>query len=291
VSERSDLLRKQIAELSLVPSEVVLASLDERKRRELAFHDATRDRARIQSMDSDTYERFYGNKKYYHATEPSKRYVEAWIAGHSRGRIVLDFACGNGAGAISAARAGAELALGLDISPVSVANAAEDAHQAGVGERCVFFQADAEYTRIPDGSVDVVICNGMLHHLDLSFAFPELRRILAPGGRILGIEALDYNPAIKLYRMLTPEMRTEWEKAHILSLADLRFARRFFRVGEVRYWHIASILGAHVPRLMGALHMVDSLLTRIPGVRLMAWIFTFELLSANSGQDPRPRLG
>ena len=37
-------------------------------------------------------------------------------------------------------------------------------------------------------------------------------------------------------------MRTEWEKAHILSLKDVRFARRFFTVGEVRFWHILSIL-------------------------------------------------
>lgn len=279
MNERSDLLRKHVAELSLVPSEVLLGALDERKRRELEFHDQTRDRSRIEAMDSDTYERFYGNKKYYGATEPSKRYVESWIERLSPGRILLDYACGNGAGAISAARAGAELALGLDISPVSVGNATSDALAAGVGSRCLFFQADAESTRLPDGSVDLVICNGMLHHLDLAHAFPELRRILAPGGRILAIEALDYNPAIKLYRKLTPEMRTDWEKAHILSLRDLAFARRFFDLGEVRYWHIASIAGAHAPRLLPALHALDGLLTRIPGVRLMAWIFTFELLS------------
>ena len=44
---------------------------------------------------------------------------------------------------------------------------------------------------------------------------------------VLGVEALDYNPLIKLYRQLTPDMRTEWEKAHILSLKDLRFAQKF----------------------------------------------------------------
>ena len=44
------------------------------------------------------------------------------------------------------------------------------------------------------------MCCGMLHHLDLSYAFPELRRILSLEGKILAIEALDYNPIIKLYR-------------------------------------------------------------------------------------------
>jgi SAM-dependent methyltransferase len=284
VNERSERLRKHLVEIAKIPSEDWLAGLDERKRRELEFHDRDRDRARMESLDGDTYERFYGNKKYYRATSASKRYVERWIDSLSAGRIVLDYACGNGTNAMRAARAGAELALGLDISPVSVRNAADDARAAGLDERCVFFQADAEHTHLPDGSVDLVICSGMLHHLDLSYAFPELRRILAPGGRILGVEALDYNPAIKLYRWLTPDMRTEWERAHILSLKDLRFAQRFFGLGEVKYWHITSIAGPHLPALMPAFEALDGWLTRLPGVRLLSWIFTFELLS----KEPAP---
>ena len=106
-----------------------------------------------------------------------------------------------------------------------------------------FFQADAEDTKLPDNSIDTIICSGMLHHLDLSFAFPELRRILKPGGKILAIEALDYNPLIKIYRMMTPDMRTEWEKAHILSLKDVDFASRFFKINSIKYWHITAYIG------------------------------------------------
>lgn len=276
---QAELMREHLEEIAKIPDAEWLASLDDRKRRELEFHDRDRNRQLVESMDSDTYERFYGNKKYYGATALSKDYVQNWIRRMSPERVVLDYACGNGGGAISAAKAGAALAIGLDISRVSVTNAAKDAHAAGVGDRCVFVQADAENTKLPDGSVDIVICNGMLHHLDLSYAFPELRRILAPGGRILAVEALDYNPLIKLYRYVTPEMRTEWEKAHILSLKDIRFARRFFDIGEIRYWHITSIAGPHVPFLMPVLNAVDRALTAIPLVRLMAWIFTFELVS------------
>jgi SAM-dependent methyltransferase len=137
-------------------------------------------------------------------------------------------------------------------------------------------QADAENTKLPDNSVDVVICSGMLHHLDLSYAFPELRRILAPGGKILAVEALDYNPAIKLYRLLTPAMRTEWETAHILSLKDVRFARRFFNVGELRYWHVTGILAPHVSFIPARVFdVVDAAIERIPGAQLLAWMFTF----------------
>ena len=128
------------------------------------------------------------------------------------------------ANTIRAAKAGAELSLGFDISSVSVENAREASKEY---DNVRFFQADAENTQLPDNSIDRVICSGMLHHLDLSYAFPELRRILKPGGKILAVEALNYNPAIKLYRMLTPSMRTEWEKAHILSLRDITFAKDF----------------------------------------------------------------
>ncbi len=133
--------------------------------------------------------------------------------------------------------------------------------------------------------MDVILCSYMLHHLNLNYAYPEMHRILKPGGRILACEALDYNPLIKLYRKLTPEMRTEWEKEHILSLKDVRGAKRFFNVGEIRYWHVSSFLAGFLqgaPRLFGGtmriLNAVDRLLVRIPGVQLMAWQFSFELV-------------
>lgn len=272
-----DVLTQSLDRLDTIPDEEWLESLDDRKRRELEFHDRDRDRQLIKTLDSDTYERFYGNKKYYQATELSKAYVDAWIGQHAPGKVFLDYACGNGANAIKAAQAGSRLAIGIDISAISIRNARQDAEAAGVGDRCRFVQADAENTKLPDASMDVVICSGMLHHLDLNCAFPELARVLAPGGRILAVEALDYNPLIKLYRSLTPEMRTEWEKAHILSLKDVRLAKTFFSLGEVRYWHILSIVGGKFPVLLPMLNAIDRVITRIPGIQLLAWIFTFEL--------------
>lgn len=276
---RVDALRDSLAGISRIPSKTWVDGLDERKLKELEFHDRDRDRALIESLDNDTYERFYGNKKYYQATGRSKAYVDEWIRMEAKGKIFLDYACGNGANAIKAAKAGAALSIGLDISAVSVANAGRDAADAGVSRNSCFVQADAENTKLPDSSVDAIICSGMLHHLDLAYAFPELQRILAPGGVILGVEALDYNPLIKLYRKLTPDMRTDWEKAHILSLKDLRFAKRFFDLGAVRYWHVLSIIGGKFPVLLPLLDRMDVALTRIPGIQLMAWIFTFELKS------------
>lgn len=272
-------IRMVLDDIDRISNEEWLGSLDVRKRKELEFHDKDRDRINAASMDGDTYERFYGNKKYYHATELSKDYVRDWIIKNATGKVFLDYACGNGVYAIVAARAGAGLSIGIDISRTSVLNARADAKEACVDENCRFVQGDAENTRLPDNSVDTVICSGMLHHLDLSYAFPELRRILAPGGKILAVEALDYNPAIKLYRWRTPEMRTEWEAAHILSLKDVEFAKRFFDVRDVHHWHITSIAAPHLPFVPHAVfNAVDSVLTRLPLIKLMSWMFTFVLV-------------
>ena len=271
-------LLQAISEIEVITNETWLATLSSRKAAELTFHDRDRDRTAHARMPQDTYEKFYGNRKYYSGTQASREYVEQWLQKNVPGKVFLDYACGNGGTAIKAAKYGAGLSIGFDISHVSVENAKADAAEHGVSDKTRFFQADAENTRLPDKSVDIVVCSGMLHHLDLSYAFPELRRILTPSGVILAVEALDYNPAIKLYRWLTPAMRTAWEKAHILSLRDVAFAKRFFEIGQIRYWHILGIASPHVGPLAPALHAADSLLTKIPYVQRLAWIFTFELL-------------
>ncbi len=261
-----------------IPSCEWIRGLNKRKTNELEFHNRDRNRVEIQTLDKDTYDKFYSNKKFYTTVKKSTKYCENWITENAGGKIFLDYACGNGENAIKAAQAGANLSIGLDISDISVRNAETDAQQKGL-QNTFFFQADAENTKLPDHCIDTIFCSGMLHHLDLSYAFPELRRILAPGGKILAVEALDYNPFIKLYRHMTPSMRTDWEKNHILGLKDIRFAKHFFDIGEIKFWHITSYLGAYMPKLLSFFDALDTILVKVPGVKLMSWIFTFELVS------------
>jgi ubiquinone/menaquinone biosynthesis C-methylase UbiE len=275
-------LNEAIDLIDLINDSEWKATLNERKVKELEFHD--RDRMTQDSSnqvndthESDTFEKFYGNKKYYDVVERSNSYVQDWIKKEAKGNIFLDYACGNGINARHAAKNGAILSIGFDISGVSVKNSIKFAQDENI-KNIRFFQADAENTKIPDNSIDRIICSGMLHHLDLSYALPELRRILKPGGKILAVEALDYNPAIKLYRMLTPDMRTEWEKAHILSLKDVEFSKRFFKLGGIRYWHVVGYAAGKFPSLRGVLDLIDKVLEKIPLVQRMSWMFTFELI-------------
>ena len=275
----ADVLRARLDDIARSHGDQWYAGLEARKQKESDFHDRKRDTQRIEAVGRDQYEEFFSNHRFYRTAMLSREYFFHWVARHAAGKTVLDFACGDGDVALRAAAAGARLAVGIDISGVSVQNARRAAEERGLTDRTFFLRADCEETGLPQDSMDVVICAGVLHHLDVTRAFPEIRRILAPGGRVIAFEALAYNPLIQLYRNRNAHQRTEWEKAHILSLREVRLARQYFDIGEIRYFHMASIAGVWMPRLLPLLNGVDRVLTRVPLVQLMSWMFTFELLS------------
>lgn len=277
-----DELISRINDLKEISDKTWQEGLNKRKLLELEFHDRDRDKSRMEQIakNKNDFEEFYGNKKYYNTVRVSTEFIDTWISREAKGKVFLDYACGNGEKTILAAKAGAILSIGFDISAVSVQNAEKEALIQNLSN-IIFFQADAEATRLPDNSIDIILCSGMLHHLDLSYAFPEMRRVLKPGGKILAGEALNINPLIRLYRRLTPSMRTDFEKAHILSLGEVKFARRFFDVTEIRYWHVVSYAAGKFPLLLKPLEILDKLLQKIPYIQRLAWIFTFEMVKRN----------
>src|SRR5687768_8973888 len=91
-------LLRAIDEIDRIDNEAWLATLDGRKKAELDFHNRDRDPAFRQTAGTagDTFERFYGNHKYYRATRRSNEYIYDWIARNAKDKIFLDYACGNG---------------------------------------------------------------------------------------------------------------------------------------------------------------------------------------------------
>lgn len=254
--------------------------LEDRKREEAEFHDEYR-AGHVNEQHGTS-----SNHRFYEAASIVSDYRDAWIRKWASvaPSTFLDFACGDGLLTIEAAKAGARAAVGIDISEVSVRNAAETAAVAGVSERTRFLQRDCEDTGFPDDAFSACLCYGMLHHLDLTRAFPELARIMRPGGRILCVEALAYNPVIQLYRNRTPHLRTDWEKKHILSMREVRYAEQWFRVENVKFFLMASPLATFLPAGpirrggIALAQLVDSVATRVPGLQLWSWQFAFELV-------------
>ena len=103
------------------------------------------------------------------------------------GETVLDHACGGGMDLLLAARrvGPSGRAIGVDMTPamreIATAAAARAGPQAVVEVRAGFF----EELPVDDGSVDVVISNGVVNlSPDKERVFREIHRVLRPGGRV-----------------------------------------------------------------------------------------------------------
>ena len=143
---------------------------------------------------------------------------------NAKGMKVLDLGCGNGERSLSLLEYGAEV-CGIDISTVYVGNCTEAALAAGHDASRFEFEAmDAHQLTYEDNTFDMVIGNGILHHLDLKVSTDEIKRVLKPGGRSIFVEPLSANPLLKVFRVFTPNARTVDEKP--LSIADLRMFSR-----------------------------------------------------------------
>lgn len=157
-----------------------------------------------------------------------------------KGLRVLDFGCGRGERSLLMLAHGARVD-GIDISPVYISEAEEQALAAGHDPaRFSFVAGDAHATPYDDGTFDLVIGEGILHHLDLDLAMSEIHRVLKPGGRAVFREPLLDNPLLKGFRLLTPRVRTEDERP--FSADDLKkFERSELWSVESEY---CGVLGA-----------------------------------------------
>jgi SAM-dependent methyltransferase len=117
--------------------------------------------------------------------------------GPRRGERCIDLGCGTGAFTRRLRSFGLDL-VGMDISPASV----ELANRTADGER--YIQGDITDTKLPDGSYDIVLYSGVLHHFDSPAGridvLTEGYRLLAPGGRLFAYDPNSHSPSMWLYR-------------------------------------------------------------------------------------------
>ena len=117
-----------------------ISKLDDRKQKESQFHDLKHkglDKAE-KAKAVDTYEAVYTNRKYYRAVSGCNHYLDKWIIDNCSQKIVLDYCCGVGGSAIKAAKAGADLVIGIDISEYSISVAEQRAVDEEVNDKIIF---------------------------------------------------------------------------------------------------------------------------------------------------------
>jgi arsenite methyltransferase len=101
------------------------------------------------------------------------------------GEQALDIGCGAGLDSLIAARMVGPTGrvLGIDMTPAMLAKAARNAAQAGL-TNVAFRRGYMEELPVPDGSIDVVISNGVINlTTDKLAVMREIHRVLRPGGR------------------------------------------------------------------------------------------------------------
>jgi ubiquinone/menaquinone biosynthesis C-methylase UbiE len=107
------------------------------------------------------------------------------LAGPREGERILDIACGTGIATRRAAEVARKpaRAVGVDLNPGMVAVATSLAPPDGVAIE--WRQGDGTALDLPDGSFDLVLCQqGLQFFPDRAAGVREMRRVLAPGGRV-----------------------------------------------------------------------------------------------------------
>jgi len=147
------------------------------------------------------------------------------------GRTLIDLGCGHGGpGLWVATETGASL-IGIDISPVGVALASEQAMRLGLAERTSFMVGDLTVTGLPDASCDAALSLDVLIFVpNKAAAAHEFARILKTGGILgltsweqsgyserLGVEqCADYRPLLEAAGLTVEayEEPPDWQRQH-----------------------------------------------------------------------------
>ena len=100
------------------------------------------------------------------------------------GERVVDIGCGPGTAAHLARRSGAEV-IGVDPAPIML----RVARLRWRGEGLLWRTGTAEAVPVDDGWADVAWSLATVHHwVDVDAGLAEVRRVLAPGGRLVALE-------------------------------------------------------------------------------------------------------
>jgi SAM-dependent methyltransferase len=241
-----------------------------RKAREQSFHD---------ERFADEMRHAVG--KYYSVDAGKARYQALLRGAASEGQRVLEYGCGTGSEAFDLAASGA-IVSGIDISGVAIAKSREEAMKRGVVAE--FQEMDAEELNFREDSFDVVCGSGILHHLDLGEALPQIARVLASDGTAVFMEPLGHNPIINAYRWLTPKLRTSDE--HPLLMQDFESAEGLFGSVELEFFNLTSLVAVPLRGLPGGSSLLH-LLRRLDGwlfdrsaiARRWAWVVVIRLSS------------
>src|SRR5262249_26045845 len=139
--------------------------------------------ADVQPTPAYVLERYRKNRHWrLIAKEFVLRKLQEAAAGH-----IFDFGCGEGEVTTQMAQLGG-FVTAMDLSPELVEIAQKRAQLDSVDDRIRFLVGDVLESPPPDNSFDALVCNAVLHHVDLYRVLPVLMKTLKPGGTAIFLE-------------------------------------------------------------------------------------------------------
>jgi SAM-dependent methyltransferase len=198
------------------------------------------------------------------------------LVGDVAGKTVLDLGCGNGESVVVLVHKGARV-IGMDISPelINLASRRVEMQCTGFPKPQLLVRSAYE-TEIPDASVDVVLSNAVLHHLDLPTVLTEIGRILKRNGRLIIKEPVRLLRLVAMARKLFPDRDNISAYEHPLTRDEYAQLTCFFTLERERAFRLPFISLAIKLRLQKYLTWlcpIDSwFLTHLPFLRPFAGV-------------------
>ena len=153
---------------------------------------------------------------------------------------VLDFGCGYGKDFDDLLLNDNEL-TGIDISELYIRHCTNYCNKNFKDKKCSVFAMDAHDLKFEDETFDLIIGRGILHHLDFNIALKGIKRVLKKDGEAYFQEPLGDNPLLKIFRIITPNLRTKDERPFYKK--DLIKLERDFNI-EFKYYGMISFIAS-----------------------------------------------
>jgi len=180
----------------------------------------------------------------------------------------------------------------------------------------MFVGSCSEQMAIHAGTADIVFSRSTLQYMDRTLALAECLRILKPGGTLLLIENLPYNPFVNVYRLLRRLTARRPEDIGYarsirgyLTFREIETLRSMFSTVERCEFHLCRMVThslAETFRNSTWLQAMDAkaavldehLLTHISGMKYFSWVvsvagkgkFRMDLPSRGDLKDDRRRV-
>ena len=126
--------------------------------------------------------------------------------------------------------------LGIDISNEAV----DYANKKFSRDNIKFICKDAHKLQSLNTNFDYIYGNGVLHHLDLDVFIPALKDVLKNNGKAVFMEPNIGPPWLRLFRFLTPSLRTDDE--HPLKGSDYEKFSNYFQLEVKKFGIICPFL-------------------------------------------------